>query len=427
MKVKRILAAVLATLMIISLAACGGSSSSTKGSVYWLNFKPELDSTLQQLAKKYTEAKKIDVKVVTPDSGTYDTTLAQELNSKNPPTMFVLNNAQDVDKWHEYTADLKETSIAREIKSDEYSLYDDAGKLAAIGYCYECYGIIVNSDLLKMIGYKTEDIKNFDKLKEVVEYIHKNASWLGFDAFASTDFDAYNSWKYTAHLANLEYFYEERDMSGWDECPESIKGTYMDKYKNLYDLVINNSIAKPKDLNKGGHNAEEEFKSLGAAFYLNGSWSYSAVKDSIKNAVMIPYYCGMEGEEKAGLCCGTENYWAVNGKVSEEDRKATTDFMTWLVSNEEASAALVEQLGVMPFKNAAASKNGFLNNATTLSGLQYYVMDWAARYQPDKDNYRAELTEALKAYNEDQTDEKWNKVKTAFVDGWAKHYKAEHE
>lgn len=427
MKVKRILAAVLATLMIISLAACGGGSSSTKGSVYWLNFKPELDSTLQQLAKKYTEAKKIDVKVVTPESGTYDTTLAQELNSKNPPTMFVLNNAQDVDKWHEYTADLKETSIAREIKSDEYSLYDDAGKLAAIGYCYECYGIIVNSDLLKMIGYKTEDIKNFDKLKEVVEYIHKNASRLGFDAFASTDFDAYNSWKYTAHLANLEYFYEERDMSGWDECPESIKGTYMDKYKNLYDLVINNSIAKPKDLNKGGHNAEEEFKSLGAAFYLNGSWSYSAVKDSIKNAVMIPYYCGMEGEEKAGLCCGTENYWAVNGKVSEEDRKATTDFMTWLVSNEEASAALVEQLGVMPFKNAAASKNGFLNNATTLSGLQYYVMDWAARYQPDKDNYRAELTEALKAYNEDQTDEKWNKVKTAFVDGWAKHYKAEHE
>ena len=427
MKVKRILAAVLATLMIISLAACGGGSSSTKGSVYWLNFKPELDSTLQQLAKKYTEAKKIDVKVVTPESGTYDTTLAQELNSNNPPTMFVLNNAQDVDKWHEYTADLKETSIAREIKSDEYSLYDDAGKLAAIGYCYECYGIIVNSDLLKMIGYKTEDIKNFDKLKEVVEYIHKNASWLGFDAFASTDFDAYNSWKYTAHLANLEYFYEERDMSGWDECPESIKGTYMDKYKNLYDLVINNSIAKPKDLNKGGHNAEEEFKSLGAAFYLNGSWSYSAVKDSIKNAVMIPYYCGMEGEEKAGLCCGTENYWAVNGKVSEEDRKATTDFMTWLVSNEEASAALVEQLGVMPFKNAAASENGFLNNATTLSGIQYYVMDWAARYQPDKDNYRAELTEALKAYNEDQTDEKWNKVKTAFVDGWAKHYKAEHE
>ena len=427
MKAKRILAAVLAAMLIISLAACSGKSSPKKGSVYWLNFKPELDGTLQQLAKKYKESKKIDVKVVTPESGTYSNTLAQELNSKTPPTMFVLGNAEDADKWQEYTTDLKETEIAKEIKSDEYSLYDDVGKLAGIGYCYECYGIIVNRDLLEMIEYKIEDINNFEKLKEVVEYIHNNASWLGFDAFASTDFDAENSWKYTAHLANLEYFYEERDMSGWDERPKSIKGTYMDKYKNLYDLVINNSIAKPEELNEGGHNAEEEFTSLGAAFYLNGSWSYSSVKDSIKNAVMIPYYCGMEGEEKAGLCCGTENYWAVNGKVSEENRKATIDFMTWLVTDKDASAAMVEQLGALPFKNSPPSDNGFLNNAAELSGTKYYVMDWAANYQPDKDNYRAELAEALKEYNEDQTDEKWNKVKTAFVDGWAKHYAAEHE
>ena len=364
---------------------------------------------------------------MTPESGTYDATLAQELDSKNPPTLFVLNNAQDAYKWQDYTADLKETAIAKEVKSDEYILHDDAGKLAAVGYCYECYGIIVNRDLLEMIEYKVEDINNFDKLKEVVEYIHNNASWLGFDAFASTDLDADNSWKYTAHMANLEYFYEERDMSGWDECPESIKGTYMDEFKNLYDLVINNSTSKPEELNKGGHNAEEEFTSLGAAFYLNGSWSYPSVKDSIKNAVMIPYYCGMEGEEKAGLCCGTENYWAVNGKVSEEDRKATIDFMTWLVSNKDASAAMVEQLGAMPFKSSPKSDNGFLNNAATKSGANYYVMDWASRYQPDKDNYRAELTAALKEYNADQTDEKWNKVKTAFVDGWAKHYAAEYQ
>jgi raffinose/stachyose/melibiose transport system substrate-binding protein len=29
---------------------------------------------------------------------------------------------------------------------------------------------------------------------------------------------------------------------------------------------------------------------------------------------MIPIYCGVSGEEKAGLCCGTENCWAVNAK-----------------------------------------------------------------------------------------------------------------
>ena len=38
---------------------------------------------------------------------------------------------------------------------------------------------------------------------------------------------------------------------------------------------------------------------------------------------MIPFYCGVAGEEKAGLNCGTENCWAVNAKASEEDQKAT--------------------------------------------------------------------------------------------------------
>ena len=63
-----------------ALAGCGGSNggdskSGEKGSVYWLNFKPEIDETLQTLAKKYTEDKGVEVKVVTAASGTYSETL----------------------------------------------------------------------------------------------------------------------------------------------------------------------------------------------------------------------------------------------------------------------------------------------------------------------------------------------------------------
>ena len=62
---KKFLAIVLALVMVLALAACGGGSSSAKGSVYWLNFKPELDETAQALAKKYTEKTGVQVKVVT--------------------------------------------------------------------------------------------------------------------------------------------------------------------------------------------------------------------------------------------------------------------------------------------------------------------------------------------------------------------------
>ena len=54
-------------------------------------------------------------------------------------------------------------------------------------------------------------------------------------------------------------------------------------------------------------------------------------------------------------------------------------------------------------------------------------MDWATNFQPNVDEYRKDLVSALNAYNADQSDANWAKVKEAFVDGWAKQYKAIQE
>jgi raffinose/stachyose/melibiose transport system substrate-binding protein len=96
--------------------------------------------------------------------------------------------------------------------------------------------------------------------------------------------------------------------------------------------------------------------------------------------------------------------------------------MTWLVTDPEASAALVEQLGIMPFVDAAQSTNWFLGDAESYSEQGCYIMDWATSLQPNSDAYRAALVDALVAYNKEQTDERWADVRTAFVDGWATQY-----
>lgn len=439
---KRVTALALSALMAGSVfAGCSGgsgddtsskadadSSSSAdagEGKVYWLNFKPEIDETLQDLAKKYTEAKGVEVKVVTAASGTYSQTLTSEMDKSNPPTLFVIGNQQGVKDWKDYALDLTDTDIAKELNTDAYNLTDEDGKLVSIGYCYECYGLIVNPTLIEKAGHKMDEITNFATLKTVVEDIHSRASELGFDAFTSSDMDDSSSWRFTGHMANLEYFYEEKEAGKtWTECPATITGNYMDNYKNLFDLCINNSLTDPKDLATGGHDAEAEFKEGKAAFFVNGSWEYAAVSETVPDAVMIPYYCGVDGEEKAGLNCGTENCWAVNSKVSEADQKATLDFMLWLVTDADASATMVEQLGIMPYKNAAKSTNGFLNNAADYEANGCYVMDWATNYQPNVDEYRAALVSALNAYCADQNDTTWAAVKTAFVDGWATQYAA---
>lgn len=417
---KKALSLLLIAILCVGLfAGCAGGE---KGRVYWLNFKPESDEVLQEVAKMYTEETGVEVKVLTAASGTYNQTLLAEMDKAEAPTLFVIGNQNAVKEWKDYALNLKDSAIAKELNTDAYNMYDADGNLVSIGYCYECYGIIVNPTLIEKAGYKMDDLKNFEGLKKVAEDIHKRANELGFDAFSASDMDDSSSWRFTGHMANLEYYYESRDAGGWKECPAEIKGTYMENFKNLYDLCINNSMTPAKELATGGHDAQNQFKTGKAAFYMNGSWEYSAVAEAVPNATMIPYYAGVKGEEKAGLNCGTENYWAINSKVSEADQKATMDFMVWCVTNEEASRKLVDTFGVMPYKSAAESTNGFLAAANKYSADGCYVMDWATNYQPNVDEYRKALVSALNAYNADQTEANWEKVKTAFVDGWAYQY-----
>ena len=240
-----------------------------------------------------------------------------------------------------------------------------------------------------------------------------------------------SSWRFTGHLANLEYYYESvDDPDAWKACPPTITGAYMQNYKNLWDLYINNSAVNPADLAVGGFDAADEFGKEQAVFYQNGSWEWAKLTGTgdgqygLDNLSMIPFYCGVAGEENAGLNCGTENCWAVNAKASEEDIQATLEFMNWMVTDPEVSRMLVDEFAAMPYKQAAESTNGFLADANDYTTNGNYIMPWVTNFQPNVDAYRAALVSAMNQYDADQTDVNWALVKTAFVDGWATQYAA---
>ena len=390
---KKLLSVALCTTMVAwLLAGCGSSSKSdkassdSKGSVYWLNFKPEADEALQGIAKTYEKENGVKVKVVTAASGNYNSTLTSEMGKSAAPTLFVVGNQAAVKTWDDYCIDLKDTDVYKELSTDAFNLKDENGKVASMGYCYESYGIIVNKKLLKKAGYEISDIKDFASLKSVAEDIHKRADKLGFDAFTSSGLDDASAWRFTGHLANMALFYEGRD-DGWKEAPAEIKGTYLENFKNVWDLYINNSKYDKNTLATGGYDAEAEFKKGEAVFYQNGTWEYDALKKSISDddMQMIPIYCGVEGEEKAGLCSGTENCWAVNAKASKADQKATLEFMKWLVTSKEGTKVMAEQFGAIPYKKAADSGNVFLKNANDLLEAGNYNVDWAFNYTPNVD------------------------------------------
>ena len=450
---KKLLALLLACVMVLGLVACGGETTeetnapadntpateavsdeaegdtaAASGSVYWLNFKPESDEALKQIAAMYTEETGVPVQIVTAASGTYNETLTAEMDKSNPPTIFVVGNTAAVQTWGDYCLDLTGTAVEQEMNTTQYHLYDDDGKLCSIGYCYECYGIIVNTALLEEAGYAKDYITNFETLKEVAEDVHARAAELGYDAFTSAGMDDSSSWRYTGHLINAAYYWESvDDPDAWVTCPESIKGTYMDNFRQLYDLMVVNSATDRATLANGGFDASAEFANGEAMFYVNGNWEWSNLESLGMNAedlTMIPYYCGVEGEENVGLNAGTENYWAINCEASEEDIQASLDFLYWVVTDPEASAIAVGTFGVMPYTNAVESTNPFYGAANEYLAKGCSIMECVNGFQPNVDAYRATAVSAMNQYNADPTDENWALVVAAFVDGWAVQYAA---
>ena len=444
---KKLIAMLLALVMVLGLAACGGSSApaatqapaapatdaapaateaaapAAEGRVYYLNFKPEADGTMQELAKLYTETTGIPVKVVTAASGTYSDTLTAEMAKSEAPTIYNIGNKSGLNDWDDYALDLTGTAVAGELTTDEFNLYNDAGELKAIGHCFESYGIIVNKALLEQAGHSIDEITNFETLKAVADDIHARSAELGFDAFSAPGLDGSSSWRFSGHLANMPLFYEFRD-DGITEQPATIKGTYMDNFRNIWDLYITDTAADAKTLMSGtGDESKAQFTEGKAAFYQNGTWEFASLTEAgMTDICMIPIYCGVEGEEKAGLCSGTENCWAVNSQVSEADQKASLDFLYWLVTDEVAAQKMVDTLGALPFKSAPASSNTFLANGNDLLAQGNYNVSWAFNHTPNVDSWRATVVTALAAYSAAPSDATWADVVSAFVDGWAAEY-----
>ena len=450
----------------LGLAACGGSSSSTAssaasstaasstaakadGKVYYLNFKPEQDQDWQDLAAEYTKETGVPVTVVTAASGQYETTLMSEMEKSEAPTLFQVNGPVGLANWKDYCYDLSGSQLYGELTSDSFAL-KDGDSVYGLAYVIETYGLIYNKTILE--GYcgmdgavvsSVDEINNFDTLKKVADDINSRIDdinkELGTDlteAFASAGLDDGSSWRFSGHLANMPLYYEFKD----DGCDltageESIKGTYLDNFKNVWDMYVSDSAADPKTLNSGALNAESEFGMGEAVFYQNGDWEFSPLTNeengyavTADDLSMMPIYFGVD-DENEGLCVGTENYWAVNAKASQEDIDATLEFLNWVITSDEGRDAITNQMGLTApydtFTGDYETKNAFAQAANKLMTDGKTSVAWSFNATPNVVDWRADVVSALTAYTAGEGE--WDAVKTAFVDGWANQWKIAHE
>lgn len=466
MKRKLVSLMLVAAMAVSMVAGCGDSSSdsdngdkteqsggekqtSSDGRVYLLNFKPETDQAWQDLADTYTDQTGVEVNVLTAADGQYSTTMQSEMAKDEAPTIFNIGNSTAAQTWNDYTLDLKDTALYDHLSDKSLSITYD-GKIAAVANCYECYGIIYNKKILNdyvtmdgAVVSSVDEINSFDTLKAVAEDINSRVDEIndefGYDlqgAFASSGLDSGSSWRFSGHLANMPLYYEFKD----DGCDliageAAIDGTYLENYKNVWDLYVNTSSADPKTLNSGALDARSEFGMEEAVFYQQGNWEFSELINEENGYLvtaddmgMMPIYFGVD-DENEGLCVGTENYWAVNSKASQEDIDATLAFLEWVITSDEGRDAVTNQMGLSaPFDTFTGdyeSANVFTQDANALMEAGKTSVAWSFNATPNVDDWRADVVSALTAYTDGTGD--WDAVKTAFVDGWANQWTLAHE
>ena len=417
MKMKKLTAMGMAALMAATMIPAVPVMAEGEGKVYYLNFKPEADEAWQNLAKAYTEETGTEVTVVTAASGQYETTLQSEMAKSDAPTLFQVNGPVGLKNWKDYCYDLKDSEIYSQLTSDAYAL-KDGESVPGIAYVIESYGLIVNKTLLEKAGYTLDDIKSYDQLKTVADDIQSKKDELGIKgAFTSAGMDASSDWRFKTHLANLPIYYEYKD-EGVDDAAE-LKGTYLENYKNLFDLYITDSTCDPAELSaKTADDSRNEFVNSEAVFYQNGSWEYAELAKTFSDEelAMIPIYFGVD-DENQGLATGTENYWCVNKNASEEDIQATLDFMNWCVTSETGTKSMAEDMGfTIPFKTAVAPTNVFVKQDLENTEAGLTPISWNFTTMPSEE-WKNGVGTALTAYAAETGS--WDDVVSAFVDNWA--------
>ena len=374
---------------------------------------------MQRLIDSFSRESGIRITAQVAGSGGYSSQMDEKITgSGDDPTLFMLSGIRDLENYGFECLDLTDSAAAQELSDPDMALRGSDGRIYGIPCIEECWGLVVNTRLLEEAGYQVSDIRGFDDLKRISEDITARKSELGFSAFTSPSIGVPNkgSYRFSEHAPTVPLYYELRDNDFRIGAP--LTETYMDRFKAYIDLNLKNSVV-PKDqaTSRSLDDAQLEFLTGKAVFHQDGSWDAEDLQNGLNgDAVMIPMYMGMPGEENQGLCVTCGYFWCINRFASEDDKEAALQFLQWIATSEEGLRIMTEDMGfAIPCKKAKAPDNFMIEalldeRADGLTPvLQYYK---SGNYG----SWTNELDKTLRNYADGTGS--WSDVSKAFTKLW---------
>lgn len=367
---KRITAAVLAAVLIMSMTACGSKSGSAEKStdnknvtITIYNSKIEIADKMEELASEYEKATGVKVKVDSPDD-TVTIHLATRYAANDPYTISMVD-AKDV---YNLAADHAEDLSDEKWVSDTKQAISIDGKVYGFPFCLEARGIIYNADALKNVTGKDFDPSSCQTLDDFKSLL-KELSSDGMEypvAIQSED------WSLGAHY--FPQIYEEQDdtdsfVKGLNDGSINIADD--EKFNSImdtFDVLMQYNYAASDPLNAVREDSEKMMAEGKIAFMFGGTWDWSLINqyNPSENLGIMPIPQNTDDGANTKIVAGSTKYLFIDNSdsISDAERQAAKDFLNWLVYDDAGQKFISETCDLIsPFTNNSVDAVDPLGNS----------------------------------------------------------------
>ena len=397
---KKLIALLLALVMVLSLVACGGSTEEkteapaaeapkaeapaaeapaaeapAATSIRLVNGKIEIDAQLKKLAEMYKAETGVEV-IIESMGGGVDImgTLKGYYQADNMPEIFVTGSTFEVETWGDLLADMSAEAWTKD--TDAAYVHPEYGTVG-FPYTVEAIGLIYNASILEKAGVDPATMVTPEGYKAAFETLEAKKDELGLTAVIGYCAEPVNLWWSTGNHMFSNYLDAGLAPTDTKYIDLLSDGGQLDEarltdFANLFALF--HEYSDPALLVSGTYDQQIlGFTSGKYAFVTQGNWIGATMTSSLaaEYAAAGNFKCGMVpyafNESADTILVNSPSWWAVYNGPKQDAAKA---FLQWC-SEAKAQEVLVLEAGfISPFKSCTIAAN---------DPLAATVMDWMAK------------------------------------------------
>ena len=348
---KKIIALVLALVMICALTGCGGNTEKAaddgKVSITVFNSKMEIQSQMEEMAAKYSEEKGVNVEVYY-SNDTVAAHLSTRYASNDPYTLSMVDAKDIYSLAAEHAVDM---SGEKWVEDTTQEITID-GKVYGFPVCIEARGIMYNADAIKNVTGKDFDPTSIKTTADFQALIDE----LIAGGMAAPTAVMKEDWSLGAHY--LAEIYEQHDdpdayIAGIKDGSISlIDDAKFNEMMDTFDVLKNNSYAKDAAISAEREVSEQKLAEGEVAFMFGGNWDWSMINvyDYTENMGMMPVPNDSNDGTNEKLVGGGSKYFFIDSSENTTDaqRQAAKDFLNYLVYDEAGQSFIVNDCSLVP-------------------------------------------------------------------------------